>query len=75
MDLFLRDIAENINRQGYPLDPKEVAGSDAFHKSYGFFGENRAFIDACLTGQEAESSMADSVKTMELVDRIYHSPL
>jgi virulence factor len=72
------DFKADVYVDGGPvetLDPKAIAGSDDFHKSYGFFGENRAFIDACLTGQEPESSMADSVKTMELVDRIYHSPL
>jgi predicted dehydrogenase len=57
------------------LDSKEVAGSDAFHKYYGFYGENRAFIDAVKTGQEPESSIADAVNTMELVDRIYHNAL
>ena len=53
----------------------KAAGSNENRVYYGFEGENRAFIDAVKTGQEPDSSMRDAVKTMELVDRIYHSAL
>lgn len=52
-----------------------AAGSDEDRVYYGFEGENRAFIDAVKTGQEPESAMCDAVKTMELVNRIYHNAM
>ena len=37
----------------------------------GFWHEHRAFIDCIKEGRQPNSSFADAVKTMELVDRIY----
>ncbi len=54
---------------------KAAGGSKEPRVYYGFEGENRAFVDAVKTGQQPETCLADAVKTMELVDRIYHSPL
>ena len=48
-----------------------AAGSDARHHTYGFFGENRHFIDCIKNNVEPETHFADAVKTMELADRIY----
>ena len=53
------------------LTPEGVAGSDERYKTYGFFQENRHFIDCIKAGQEPETCFADAVKTMELVERIY----
>jgi len=55
------------------LDAKEVAGSQARHRSYGFYGENRHFIECIKTGRQPDTNLADAAKTMELVDKIYHS--
>ena len=53
------------------LDSKEVAGSDEYHKFYGFYDQSRHFIDCVKSGQEPSSSFPDAVKTMQLVDMIY----
>ncbi len=69
--LIYTDGAEKAKR----ITAQKAAGSDENRVYYGFEGENRAFIDAVKTGQEPETCMSDAVKTMELVDRIYHNPL
>ncbi len=53
------------------ITTEEAAGSDARHHTYGFFGENRHFIDCIKNNVEPETHFADAVKTMELADRIY----
>jgi len=45
------------------------------YKNTGFFHENRHFIDCIKTKTQPETNFADAYKTMELVDRIYHSQL
>lgn len=57
------------------ITAQKAAGSDEFRVFYGFEAENRAFIDAIKTGQQPETCLSDAVKTMELVDRIYHNRL
>jgi len=52
-------------------DTRQVAGSDEFYRYYGFFDENRHFIDCVKSGTQPGASFADAVKTMELVDEIY----
>ncbi|KYH41384.1 MAG: dehydrogenase [Candidatus Bathyarchaeota archaeon B26-2] len=49
----------------------EAAKSRERHVYYGFYHENRHFIDCVLEDKEPETSFRDAVKTMELVDRIY----
>ncbi len=49
----------------------EAADSDERHHYYGFFGENRHFIDCIKENVEPETCFADATKTMELADRIY----
>jgi len=53
----------------------EAAGSDAPHRYLGFYDENRHFIDCIKSGQQPQTCFADAVKTMELVERIYHERL
>jgi predicted dehydrogenase len=57
------------------ITAQEVAGSDSFHKTYGFFDENKHFIDSIREGSEPGSNFEDATKTMELVDRIYSTRL
>lgn len=54
------------------ITTQEAAGgrTENYHY-YGFFGENRHFIDCVKSGQQPETSFADAAKTMELVDMIY----
>ena len=41
----------------------------------GFWHQNRAFIDCVKAGRQPSNSFADAVKTMELVDWIYHAQI
>jgi len=54
------------------ITTQEAAGgrTENYHY-YGFFGENRHFIDCIQQNKQPESSFADAAKTMELVDAIY----
>ncbi|MHB8993731.1 MAG: Gfo/Idh/MocA family protein [Armatimonadota bacterium] len=58
------------------ITTQEAAGgrTENYHY-YGFFGENRHFIDCVKSGKQPETSFADAVKTMELVDLIYASSM
>lgn len=58
------------------ITTQEAAGgrTENYHY-YGFFGENRHFIDCVKSGKQPETSFADAVKTMELVDLIYASSI
>jgi virulence factor len=58
---------------GVELGTEEAAGSQEHQKVYGFFHENRHFIDSLRSGKEPMTSFEDAAKTMELVDRIYQS--
>ncbi|MBO3803428.1 MAG: Gfo/Idh/MocA family oxidoreductase [Candidatus Brockarchaeota archaeon] len=58
---------------GQTISSKEAAGSDKFYKYYGYYDENRHFIDCVKEGRQPETNFTDAAKTMELVDAIYHS--
>lgn len=68
-------IYENNQPEPTVLEATEVAGSVANHRSMGFFQESRHFMDCIKSGELPLTNFADAVKTMELVDRVYHSPL
>ena len=68
--LFFDNASEPIVRSTY-----DAAGSDANHRYYGFFDENRHFIDCILEDRLPTSHFGDAVKTMELVDAIYANAL
>ena len=61
--------------EGEHFDPAACAGNIADWHRWGFFAENRHFIDCIKGDKKPNSSLADTVKTMELVDRIYHSQI
>lgn len=68
-----------IYRDGGPepevVDAAEAGGgSDGIYR-FGYFAENRHFIDAVKAGRQTESSFTDAVKTMDLVDRIMQSQI
>jgi virulence factor len=48
-----------------------AAASEERYKTYGFFQENRHFIDCLKANQEPETCFSDAVRTMELVQKIY----
>jgi predicted dehydrogenase len=45
------------------------------YKNTGFFHENKHFIESIKTKSLPQTNFADAYKTMELVDRIYHSQM
>jgi predicted dehydrogenase len=52
------------------IDGRELAGSDKFYRFYGFYQEDRHFIDCVRSGATPITSIDDAVKTFELVDMI-----
>ena len=57
------------------LNAKEAAGSSENHKYYGFYGEDRHFIDCIKQKKMPDTNFADAFKTMELVNCIYRSQI
>jgi virulence factor len=53
--------------------PAEAAGDDWDGKMYGYYQENRAFVDCLLNDTAPMTSLSDSVKSMELCDQIYRN--
>ena len=53
----------------------EAAGTKDKLKSYGFFGENRHFIDCVKSRLLPQTYFGDAVKTMELIERIYRAQI
>lgn len=70
-----------IIRDDQPYDKAEVlrspelVGSREFHKCYGYYQENRHFIDCVKEEKEPENNLADAAKTMQLIDRIRESTI
>ncbi|NOY82231.1 MAG: Gfo/Idh/MocA family oxidoreductase [Kiritimatiellaeota bacterium] len=52
------------------LDGKQLAGSDEFYRYYGFYQEDRHFIDCLKARKEPETSIADAVKSMRLAEML-----
>lgn len=50
-----------------------AGGSRDFHVYYGFYQEDKHFIDCIIRDEEPETCFKDAVKTMELIDLIYKS--
>lgn len=48
----------------------KLAGSDQFYRFYGFFQEDRHFVDCVATRQMPETSIQDAVKSFRYVDLI-----
>ena len=57
------------------LDGMELAGSDQFYRYYGFFQEDEEFVRCVHKGAEPETTIADAVKSFELVDMIVRSQI
>lgn len=68
-------IYKDNKEKGEVFSTQEIAGSEKIHKYAGFFTENRHFIDCLKTGKQPLTNFSDAVKTMELVDRIYHNQI
>ena len=57
------------------LDGMELAGSNEFYKYYGFYQEDRHFLDCVRTRSEPETSIADAVKSMRLAEMFISNTL
>lgn len=57
------------------LKAREIAGSSENYKYYGFYSENRHFINCIKQGKMPETNFSDAYRTMELVNRIYRSQI
>jgi hypothetical protein len=58
---------------------EQLAGSADNLMTYGYFTENREFVDNVRAGQDGEINLAEHLKTLELCERIkggeYIAPL
>jgi len=57
------------------LDGKELAGSDLFYKFYGYYFEDRHFIDCVKSGDTPETCIQDAVHSIRLVEQFLASRL
>ncbi|MBI2191001.1 MAG: Gfo/Idh/MocA family oxidoreductase [Planctomycetes bacterium] len=57
------------------IDPVSSAGCSEKSHTYGFFGEDRHFIDCVKDGRQPSTHFGDAVKTMELIEKIYASKI
>jgi len=73
------DVSAVIYRDNEPegevITAQEAAGSEQNHHYYGFFHENRYFINCIQEGHEPQTHFGDAVRTMELVQRIYQAQI
>ena len=63
------------NQKCKTISAFEAAGSKEFYRFYGYYQENRHFIDCLKENRQPETSFSDAAKTMELVERIYQETL
>ena len=68
-------FAENKPEAIQTIDPFELAGSKEDYRAFGAFDINQHFVDCIKNGVLPETHFGDALKTMELVDAIYHSQL
>ncbi|OIN98073.1 hypothetical protein AUJ66_01660 [Candidatus Desantisbacteria bacterium CG1_02_38_46] len=68
-------IYKDNKEEGEVTLAKDAAESAELYKIAGFFAENRHFIDCVKENKQTITNFSDAVKTMELVDRIYHSQM
>ena len=57
------------------INSKKIVGSEEFHKCYGYYQEDRHFVDCIKEDEEPEANLKDAVKTMQLIERIKESTL
>jgi predicted dehydrogenase len=57
------------------ISTQDAANSDEHRVVYGFFGENKHFIDSIDKGSQPMTNLRDATRTMQLVDRIYASTI
>jgi len=68
-------IYSDDKEEGRVMTTEEASGSGQFAKYYGYFSEDRHFVDCVREGRQPETSFVDAVKTMELVGTILRSKM
>ncbi|MCM8767275.1 MAG: Gfo/Idh/MocA family oxidoreductase [Candidatus Omnitrophica bacterium] len=64
-------IYKDNNEKPEIISAYDVAKSDQLYKFYGYYDENRYFIDCLRENKESECNFVDAIKTMELIEKIY----
>ena len=75
ISVFVNPGEEAAVYEGGKKDPAvfsaiEEAESDRYYRYYGYYNEDRHFLDCVKENSEPETSFADAVKTMKLVEGI-----
>ncbi|MGC8977554.1 MAG: Gfo/Idh/MocA family protein [Candidatus Ratteibacteria bacterium] len=66
-------IFKDNKEEPITLSSFNIAGSDKLHRFYGYYDENRHFIECLKEDKQPECNFGDAVKTMELVEKIYNN--
>jgi len=66
-------IYKDGKEEGEVMKAAELAGSKETFRLAGFYDENKHFINCIKAKKQPQTNFADALKTMEFVDRIYHS--
>lgn len=66
----MAEIYKDGESQPFILRGSVLVGNEQPYRTYGFFDENRHFIDCITTGRQPMTNLDDAVKTRMLVDRI-----
>ncbi len=71
--VYRKDGAGFADVEPLILKADVAAEGREFFRVYGYWAESRHFLDALKAGTQPETNFGDALKTMELVERIYHS--
>ena len=70
-----RALIYDGSQEPLQISAQDAAGSEDHHKTYGFYQENRHFVDCIKKDMEPMTNLGDAAKTMQLVDRIHASAI
>jgi len=68
-------IYKDGEQEGCCLSASDMVKSKELFRIAGFYHENEHFVNCIKTGKLPQTNFSDSLKTMEFVDRIYHSQI
>ncbi|MCK5843646.1 MAG: Gfo/Idh/MocA family oxidoreductase [Victivallales bacterium] len=67
--------AGEANRKQISLEGKKIAGSDSFHRYYGFYNETLEFISSVKEGRKPSCDIEEGLKALELTEFILGSKI